>query len=108
MLAPPVALFGVLVAVPVGTAIGRLVWQAFAGNLGVTTGAVMAAQDILGGALGTFLVANVAGGPAGPGRLTTVPGNAAEGRIRPEAPRLIFGASHRTLLTCHSHQSGLR
>ena len=58
MLAPPGRSPRGPVGVPVGTTIGRLA-QAFAGNLGVQPVAVTAAQDILGVALGTFLVANV-------------------------------------------------
>lgn len=54
-----VALLGVVVAVPAGTATGRLVWRAFAGNIGVLPVPVVAAWDIAALALGTVLVANV-------------------------------------------------
>jgi ABC-type lipoprotein release transport system permease subunit len=49
------------VGVPAGTVIGRVVWQAFAGYLGVLPAPVVAAQDIGGVALGAVLVATVLG-----------------------------------------------
>jgi predicted lysophospholipase L1 biosynthesis ABC-type transport system permease subunit len=54
-----VALLGIVIGVPLGVAAGRVVWSAFANNLGVGTGPVVTASTIAFVALGTLLVANV-------------------------------------------------
>jgi ABC-type lipoprotein release transport system permease subunit len=60
-----VALVGIVVGVPVGIALGQLVWRAFARNLGVLPVAVVTAWAIVAIALGTLIVANaLAIGPA--------------------------------------------
>jgi hypothetical protein len=60
-----VALVGIVVGVPGGIALGRIVWQAFASNLGVRPVPVVTAWAVAAVALGTLVVANVlAVGPA--------------------------------------------
>lgn len=60
-----IALIGIGLGVPVGIAAGRVVWTAFATNLGVGTVPVMTAALLAAVALGTLVVANVlALGPA--------------------------------------------
>jgi ABC-type antimicrobial peptide transport system permease subunit len=60
-----VALIGVVVGVPAGVAIGRLVWRLFAGSLGVLPVEIVLAWTIVAVAAGTLLVANLlAIGPA--------------------------------------------
>ncbi|HEX3981986.1 MAG TPA: FtsX-like permease family protein, partial [Acidimicrobiales bacterium] len=60
-----VALVGIVIGVPAGIAIGRLVWQAFAGSLGVLSVPVVAGWVIGAVALGTLAVALLlAMGPA--------------------------------------------
>ena len=49
---------GIVVGVPAGIAVGRVVWDAFAGNLGVPSVPVVSVGDALAAA-GTILVANV-------------------------------------------------
>jgi hypothetical protein len=51
--------------VPVGIVAGRLIWQAFATNLGVVPVPVVSARTFVLAALGTLVLANVlAAGPA--------------------------------------------
>ena len=60
-----VALAGVVVGVPAGIALGRLVWRIFARSLGVVPAPLVTAWVIVAVAAGTMLVANVlAIGPA--------------------------------------------
>lgn len=54
-----IALIAILIGVPLGIATGRLVWSAFADNLGVGTQPVVTAAKIAGIALGALIVANV-------------------------------------------------
>ncbi len=54
-----IALIAILIGVPLGTAAGRLVWSAFADNLGVGTQPVETAAKIAGVALGALIVTNV-------------------------------------------------
>lgn len=49
---------GIIIGVPAGVAAGRLIWQAFAANLGVVPVTVVTAWVIAAIALGTVLVAN--------------------------------------------------
>jgi ABC-type antimicrobial peptide transport system permease subunit len=63
--ATTVGVVGIVVGVPVGVALGHLVWNAFATNLGVVPDAVIPAPAITGLAIGVIVVANVlAIGPA--------------------------------------------
>ena len=48
-----------MIGVPLGIATGRLVWQAFASNLGVVAVPVVTAWVVGAVALGTLVVANV-------------------------------------------------
>ena len=60
-----VAVAGIVIGVPVGIAAGRLVWQAFAANLGVLPVPVVSAWTFVLAALGALVLANVlAIGPA--------------------------------------------
>jgi ABC-type antimicrobial peptide transport system permease subunit len=60
-----VAIIGILLGVPLGVAGGRLVWNAFASNLGVVADPVVTAWIVVSIAAGTLIVANVlAVGPA--------------------------------------------
>jgi ABC-type antimicrobial peptide transport system permease subunit len=60
-----VALVGIVVGVPAGIAVGRLVWRVFANNLGVVPVPVVIVWVIAAVAVGTVLIANVlAIGPA--------------------------------------------
>jgi len=60
-----VALIGIVVGLPAGVALGRLVWRIFADNLGVVPVPTVAGRVIVLIALGTVVVANVlAIGPA--------------------------------------------
>jgi hypothetical protein len=60
-----VALAGIVIGVPVGIVAGRLIWQAFATNLGVVPVPVVSARTFVLAALGTLVLANVlAAGPA--------------------------------------------
>jgi len=60
-----VALAGVVIGVPAGIVVGRLVWQVFASSLGVVSAPLVTAWVIVAVAAGTMLVANVlAIGPA--------------------------------------------
>ncbi len=60
-----VALAGVVIGVPTGIVVGRLVWQVFASSLGVVSAPLLTAWVIVAVAAGTMLVANVlAVGPA--------------------------------------------
>jgi hypothetical protein len=54
-----IALIAIALGVPLGIAAGRLVWSAFADNLGVGTQPVVTAAKIVGIALGALIVANV-------------------------------------------------
>lgn len=54
-----VALVGILVGGPAGIAIGRLVWQAFAGTIGVVAVPVVTIGVITAVAIGTLVVANL-------------------------------------------------
>jgi ABC-type antimicrobial peptide transport system permease subunit len=56
--ATTVALVGVVIGVPAGVAAGRLIWQAFAANLGVVPVTVVTAWVIAAIALGSVLAAN--------------------------------------------------
>ena len=56
-----IALVGVIVGLPIGTAVGRLVWLAFAGNIGVLPVTVVTAEDVVGVSVGTILVAILLG-----------------------------------------------
>jgi FtsX-like permease family len=56
--ATTVALVGVIIGVPAGIAAGRLIWQAFAANLGVVPVTVVTAWVIAAIALGSVLAAN--------------------------------------------------
>ena len=56
--ATTVALVGVIIGVPAGVAAGRLIWQAFAANLGVVPVTVVTAWVMAAIALGCVLVAN--------------------------------------------------
>jgi hypothetical protein len=60
-----VAVIGIVVGIPAGIAIGRLVWRVFADNLGVVSVPVVAGWLLTIVALGTLVVANLlAIGPA--------------------------------------------
>jgi ABC-type lipoprotein release transport system permease subunit len=60
-----VAVIGIVVGVPLGIAAGRLIWTAFASNLGVVAVPVVTAWVIAAIAIGTLVVANLlAAGPA--------------------------------------------
>ena len=60
-----VAAIGIVLGIPLGIAAGRLVWDAFASNLGVVAVPVVTAWVVAAIALGTLVVANVlAVGPA--------------------------------------------
>ncbi len=60
-----VAAIGIVLGVPLGIAAGRLVWDAFASNLGVVAVPVVTAWVVAAIALGTLVVANLlAAGPA--------------------------------------------
>ena len=54
-----IAVIGIVLGVPLGIAAGRLVWTAFASNLGVATAPVVTAALLVAVALGTLVVANV-------------------------------------------------
>jgi ABC-type lipoprotein release transport system permease subunit len=54
-----VALIGIVLGVPLGVAAGRLVWNAFATNLGVVVTPVVTVGFIAAVALGTVVVANL-------------------------------------------------
>jgi ABC-type antimicrobial peptide transport system permease subunit len=54
-----VAVIGIVIGVPLGVAGGRLIWSAFATNLGVTVDPVVTAALLAAVALGTLVVANV-------------------------------------------------
>ena len=54
-----IAVIGIALGVPLGIAAGRLVWTAFATNLGVVTVPVMKAALLVAVAFGTLIVANV-------------------------------------------------
>ncbi len=63
--ATTVALAGIIIGVPAGVAAGRLIWQAFAANLGVVPVPVVTAWVIAAIALGAVLAANgLAVGPS--------------------------------------------
>ena len=63
--ATTVALAGIIIGVPAGVAAGRLIWLAFAANLGVVPAPVVISWVIAAIALGTVLAANaLATGPA--------------------------------------------
>jgi len=60
-----VALIGIVIGVPAGIAIGRLVWRVFADDLGVVPDPVVPVWELAVVALGTLVVANLlAIGPA--------------------------------------------
>ncbi len=60
-----VAAIGVVLGIPLGIAAGRLVWNAFASNLGVVADPVVTAWAVAAIAAGTLVVANLlAVGPA--------------------------------------------
>jgi ABC-type lipoprotein release transport system permease subunit len=60
-----VAVIGILLGIPLGIALGRVVWSAFASNLGVPAPPVVTVWVIAAIAVGTLVVANVlAVGPA--------------------------------------------
>jgi ABC-type lipoprotein release transport system permease subunit len=54
-----VAAIGIALGVPLGIATGRVVWNAFADNLGVAADTVVTASVIAGVAAGTLVVANL-------------------------------------------------
>jgi putative ABC transport system permease protein len=54
-----IALIGIVLGVPLGIAAGRLVWSAFATNLGVVADPVVAVLTLTAIALGVLLVANL-------------------------------------------------
>ena len=54
-----IALIAILIGVPLGIAAGRLIWSAFADNLGVGTQPVVTAAKMAGIALGALIVANI-------------------------------------------------
>jgi hypothetical protein len=54
-----IALIAIALGVPLGIAAGRLVWSAFADNLGVGTQPAVTALEIVAVALGALIVANV-------------------------------------------------
>ena len=59
-----VALAGIVIGVPAGIVVGRLIWQAFAANLGVVAVPVVSARTFVV-AVGTLILAKVlAAGPA--------------------------------------------
>ena len=63
--ATTVALTGIVIGVPAGIAAGRVIWRAFATNLGVQPAPVVVAWVIAAMALGTLIIANaMAAGPA--------------------------------------------
>ena len=63
--ATTIVVVGILIGVPVGLALGRVVWRLFAENLGVFPVTVVNGWLILFIALGALLVANVLSvGPA--------------------------------------------
>ena len=60
-----VAAVGIVLGIPLGIAAGRLVWSAFASNLGVVADPVVKAWVVVAVAVGTLVVANLlAVGPA--------------------------------------------
>ena len=60
-----IALIGIIVGVPAGIAVGRLIWRAFASSFGVVPVPVVIAWAIVAVALGAVLIANaLAIGPA--------------------------------------------
>jgi ABC-type lipoprotein release transport system permease subunit len=54
-----IALVGIVVGVPVGVAAGRVIWQAFAGNLGVLPQPIVVVWAIAAVAAGALVVANI-------------------------------------------------
>ena len=60
-----VGLAGIVIGVPVGIVVGRLIWQEFAANLGVVAVPVVNARTFAVASLGRLVLANVlAAGPA--------------------------------------------
>jgi ABC-type antimicrobial peptide transport system permease subunit len=57
--ATTVALVGVIVGVPLGIVLGRVIWKAFATNLGAVPVPAVPAWTIATLALGVFFVANL-------------------------------------------------
>ena len=57
--ATTVALVGIVVGVPLGVAVGQVVWRAFATNLGAVPVATVPVWLIAALALGVFVVANL-------------------------------------------------
>ncbi len=63
--ATTIALIGIIVGVPAGVAVGRLIWRAFASSFGVVPVPVVTAWSIVAVVLAAVLIANVlAVGPA--------------------------------------------
>jgi ABC-type antimicrobial peptide transport system permease subunit len=54
-----IAFVAIVIGVPLGIATGRIIWSAFADNLGVDTQPVVTTAKIFGVALGALIVANV-------------------------------------------------
>ena len=75
-----------MIGVPVGIAVGRSVWQAFANSLGIVPAPVVLGWAIATVALGTIVIANLlAIGPMVIA-VTLAPGEPPQGRVRPAAP----------------------
>ena len=59
LMAATVALVGITVGIPLGIVVGRLIWKAFATNLGAVPVPVVPAWAITALALGVFVGANL-------------------------------------------------
>ena len=58
MLAIPVALVGIIIGIPLGIVVGRVVWNAFATNLGAVPVSAVPGLTIVALAVGVLVVAN--------------------------------------------------
>ena len=77
-----VAAIGIVLGVPLGIAAGRLVWDAFASNLGVVADPVVTAWVVAAIAAGDTGGGEPPGGRAGTGGVAHQGGVLAQGRMR--------------------------